>query len=78
MNISLICELVTAANQGHGFLEVLGFTEAREVRLMVSAGLVKATELNPFNPDATTITEVTDAGQQFLRALRPYPIEVAV
>ena len=74
VNLNLAYSLLaTAEEHPHGFLNVRGADQVREVELMAGAGLVDAS-LGNAGPEAfAVINRVTEQGRAFLRAFRDQP-----
>ena len=71
MNLLLAYKLIAVAErEPSGLLKVRGREEAREVRLMVEAGLIKAAASDQSDPSEAVITRITHAGHHFYRALK--------
>ena len=62
--------LVAVEKQPYGFLNVSGADSVREVELMAAAGLVDASLGNAGTEVFAVINRVTDAGHDFMRALK--------
>jgi hypothetical protein len=74
MNLNLVHKLLKAANnEPYGLLKVRGTQLAREVELMVSAGLVEATGTVHGLETFAVINRVTESGRSFLRAFKDQP-----
>ena len=71
MNLQLAYKILGDAEANPaGVLRVKGREAAREVYLMAEAGLVRAAEPTPIDPQEALITRITHAGHQFYRAFR--------
>ena len=74
VNLNLAYSLLAAAEEHpHGFLNVRGADQVREVELMAAAGLVDASLGNAGTVAFAVINRVTDSGRAFLLASKNQP-----
>ena len=74
MNLRLVHRILQSANeQPYGFLKVRGAHLAREVEMMVAAGLIEASGTVHGLETFAVIKRVTAAGHSFLRAFKDQP-----
>ncbi len=75
MNLPYAYELLVAADdQRHGFIKLRGIQADHEVRLMAQAGLVEASFDDGKEGSFTSINQVTEMGQTFLRTFKDHSI----
>ena len=71
MNLNLVHKILRKADdQPYGFLKVSGRQLAREIELMVAAGLVEASPTVHGLETYAVIKKITAAGYSFLRAFK--------
>ncbi len=74
MNLELAYRLLAAAEEhSEGEFKVQDREGAREIQLMIEAGLVEGSGPSESDHYSATISSVTDAGRKFLRGLGQRP-----
>jgi hypothetical protein len=74
VNLELAYRLLIAAGKhSEGGLKVHDREAAREVQLMIDAGLIEGSGPSEFDLYSATINSVTEAGQKFLRGVGNLP-----